>query len=179
MFVRPSRITLLVVIIASLAPLAYAQLAQADNLFAGLSARTRQLAYQSAGGDMTAIAPLISAGGYRNLTHAMVLMNGIAWTPDAELTTALDFAIGAKLIGSGENLATRATFLFDAPAATSGPYRMRLDLLKADGSKEASVEPGITLGDVHGRKVGETAGLTLDPSKLVQPGLQARICWSA
>jgi len=48
---------------------------------------------------------------------------------------------------------------------------MRLDLLKADGSKEATVEPGITLGDVHGRKSGEMAGLTFDPSKVTQPGL--------
>src|ERR1700731_2541814 len=87
------------------APFAHAQLTPADNVFAGLSARTRQLDYQSAGGDLSAVTPLMTAGGYRNLTHAMVLMNGIPWTPDAELSTALDFAIGAKLIGSGENLA--------------------------------------------------------------------------
>jgi len=148
-----------------------AQITTSDTVFAGLSARTQQLAYQSAGGDMTAIKPLMAAQNYRSLTHASVLMSGIAWTPDAELSTGLDFAIGAKLVGTGENLTARATFLFDAPTAANGPYKRRLDLLKADGSKEATVEPGITLGDVHGRKSGEMAGLTFDPSKVTQPGL--------
>jgi len=142
-----------------------------DTVFAGLSARTRQLAYQSNGGDMTAITPLMAKQNYRSLTHASVLMNGTAWTPDSELTTALDFAISAKLVGTGENLAARATFLFDAPAAANGPYRMRLELVKDDGSKEAAIEPGITLGDVRGRKIGEISGVIFDPSKVAQPGL--------
>ena len=72
---------------------------------------------------MASIAPLMAGRNYRGLTHAMVLMNGIPWTPDAELATGLDFAIGAKLVGTGENLTARATFLFDAPAANNGPYR--------------------------------------------------------
>src|ERR1700678_1666865 len=93
-----------------------AQLTPNDTLFAGLSARTRQLVYQSQGGEMTAITPLMSQQNYRSLTHAMVLMNGLSWTPDSELPTALDFAISAKLIGTGEHLAARATFVFDAPA---------------------------------------------------------------
>jgi len=157
---------------------AYAQLAPMDAQFAGLSARTEMMAYQSRGGDMTAVQPLMSAAqnpdralAYRSLTHAMVVMSGSPWSPNAELPTALDFAIGAKLVGTGENLMTRATFLFDAPAANDGPYRMKLDLLKPGGAVEASVEPGIVLGDVRGRKAGEIAGYVFDPSKSATPGL--------
>jgi predicted esterase len=163
---------------ASSAPLALAQLTAMDTTFAGLSARTQQLAYQSGGGDMKAIAPLMADAtnsdrvrAYRGLTHAMVLMSGVAWTPDAELSTGLDFAIGAKVVGTGESITTRVTFLFDAPDASHGPYRLQLDLLKADGTKEASADPGILLGDVRGRHSGETAGLVFDPSKLVSPGV--------
>jgi predicted esterase len=148
----------------------WAQLTPADTVFAGLSARTSQLAYQAKGGDMSPITPLMSSG-YRGLTHAMVVMNGVAWNPDAELTTALDFGLSSKLVGTGEHLTARATFVLDAPAASNGPYKMRLELLKSDGTKEAAVEPGITLGDVHGRHEGELVGLAFDPSKLAQPGL--------
>jgi predicted esterase len=160
-----------------LAPALHAQLTQMDALFAGLSERTQQLAYQAAGGDMQAITPLLADAtssdrvrAYRSLTHAMTLMSGAAWTPGAELATGLDFAISAKLVGTGENLGARATFLFDAPAA-EGNFKMRLDLLKPDGTEEAAVDPGILLGDVRGRKAGETIGLTFDPSKSAQPGL--------
>jgi len=163
---------------AAFVPALAAQIAPMDVQFAGLSARTRQLAYQSNGGDMTPITPLMAdaAGAdrtraYRSLTHAIVLMSGTSWTPDAELATALDFAIGAKLVGAGENLAAHATFLFDAPAAARPPYRMRIELLKPDGAVEAVVAPGITLGDVRGRRAGETVGLVFDPSRLVPPGL--------
>jgi predicted esterase len=149
---------------------AWAQLTPADTVFAGLSARTNALAYQTKGGDMTAITPLMS-GGYRGLTHAMVVMAGTPWTPDAELTTALDFALSSKVVGTGEHITARAMFVLDAPAAANGPYKMRLELLKADGSREAAVEPGITLGDIRGRHEGEMAGLSFDPSKLAQPGL--------
>jgi poly(3-hydroxybutyrate) depolymerase len=159
-----------------LLPVLHAQLVPMDQTFAGLTARTESLAYQSRGGDMSKVSPLLSPAsdrttGYRNLTHAMVLMEGTAWTPDTELPTALDFSIGTKLVGTGENLVTRATFVFDAPAADHGPYRLRLDLLKPDGSQEAAIEPGITLGDVRQRKSGETVGYVFDPSKSVPPGL--------
>ena len=149
----------------------FAQLTQSDTVFAGLSARTRLLEYQQAGGDTKDVMPLMNQQNYRALTHAMVLMSKTPWSPSAELATGLDFAISAKLVGTGEYLASRATFLFDAPAAADGPYRMKLDLLKADGATEASVEPGIVLGDVRGRANGETIGLTFTPSKLVGPGL--------
>jgi len=162
---------------ASFAPL-HSQVTPMDVTFAGLSARSAQLAYQQAGGDMTSITPLLSqasnsdkTAAYRALTHAITLMNKRDWTPAAELTTALDFSIGSKVIGTGEYLATRATFLFDAPAATQPPYRMQLELLKADGSPDAAIEPGIVLGDVRGRRGGETIGLTFDPSKITHPGL--------
>ena len=122
-----------------------AQLTQSDTVFAGLSARTRLLEYQQAGGDTKDVMPLMNQQNYRALTHAMVLMSKTPWTPSAELATGLDFAVSAKLVGTGEYLASRATFLFDAPAADDGPYRMKLDLLKADGATEASVEPGIVL----------------------------------
>jgi poly(3-hydroxybutyrate) depolymerase len=156
----------------------HAQLAPMDATFAGLTARTEFLAYQAKGGDLSKVSPLMADAqvpdrtrAYRSLTHAMVLMGGAAWTPDAELPTALDFAIGAKLVGAGENLTTRATFLFDAPPATQGPYRMKLDVLKPDGTAEAAVDQSIVLGDVSGRKAGETVGLVFDPSKLATPGL--------
>ncbi len=149
----------------------FAQLTPSDTVFAGLSARTKLLAYQQAGGDTKDILPLMKQQNYRALTHAMVLMDKTPWTPSAELATGLDFAISAKLVGTGEPLASRATFLFDAPAAPDAPYRMKLDLLAPDGKKEAAIEPGIGLGDVRGRTGGETIGLTFDPSKLVGPGL--------
>jgi predicted esterase len=149
---------------------AWAQLTPADTTFAMLSARTNALAYKTKGGDMTPINPLMS-GGYRGLTHAMVVMGGTAWTPDSDLTTALDFALGSKVVGTGEHITARAQFVLDAPAASNGPYRMRLELFKADGGMEAAVEPGITLGDVRGRHEGETAGLSFDPSKIAQPGV--------
>jgi poly(3-hydroxybutyrate) depolymerase len=159
-------------------PVLHAQLVPMDTQFAGLTARTELLAYQAKGSDMSKVSPLMADAqapdrtrAYRSLTHAMVLMDGAVWTADAELPTALDFAIGAKLVGTGENLVTRATFLFDAPPAERGPYSLKLDLLKADGSQEAGLEPGIVLGDVRGRKAGETVGFVLDPSRSVQPGL--------
>ncbi len=166
------------VFLLGLTPALQAQITQMDALFAGLSERTQQLAYQAAGGDMKAITPLLAGATssdrvrtYRSLTHAMAVMSGTAWTPDAELATGLDFAISAKLVGTGENLSARATFLFDAPDAAQGPYKMRLDLLKPDGAEEAAVDPGIVLGDVRGRKTGEMIGLAFDPSKSAQPGL--------
>jgi poly(3-hydroxybutyrate) depolymerase len=155
----------------TLASAVHAQLTPADTVFAGLSARTRQMAYQAAGGDMSAITPLMADRSYRGLTHAMVVMSGKPWTPDNELTTAVDFAIGAKVVGTGENLSARATLLFDPPDGTQGPYRLQLDLLKADGAVEVTVEPGIALGGLHGRKALAFFGLTFDPSKLTGPGL--------
>src|SRR5262245_33615460 len=99
----------------------HAQVTPMDVTFAGLSARTAQLAYQQRGGDMKPVAPLMAEASnadktlaYRGLTHATALMSGRSWTPEAELATALDFSIGAKAIGTGEYLATRVTFLFDA-----------------------------------------------------------------
>ncbi|MBZ5602378.1 MAG: alpha/beta fold hydrolase [Acidobacteriia bacterium] len=160
-----------VLLLALVTTAAWAQLTPADTVFAGLSARTRSLAYRTAGGDMTAISPLMSQQNYRSLTHAMVLMEGHAWTPDNELPTLLDFSISSKIVSTGENLSARATFLFDAPQTENGPYRMRLDLLKADGTQEAAVEPGINIGAARNRKSGEFSGLSFDPSKLVQPGL--------
>lgn len=149
---------------------AWAQLTPADTVFAGLSARTRELEYKTKGGDLTPITPLMS-GGYRGLTHAMVLMSGLPWAPDTELPTTLDFAISSKIVGTGEHLTARATFVFDAPAATNGPYKMALDLVNKDGATQASINPGINLGDVRGRHEGEMIGLSFDPSKVVQPGL--------
>lgn len=57
------------------------------------------------------------------------------------MTTALDFALNAKLVGTGERLMARSTFVLDAPAGATGPYKMRLELLNSDGAKEAFVEP--------------------------------------
>jgi poly(3-hydroxybutyrate) depolymerase len=163
-------------LLAGLTPTLLAQITPMDITFAGLSARTRLRAYREKGGDAAPITPLLSDAtnadrtrAWRSLTHALVVMGGAAWTPDAELPTALDFSIGAKLVGPGENLAVRATFLFDAPAAVQPPYRMRLDLLSG-GKFEAAVEHDIALGDVRGRRSGDTAGVVFDPSKLVGPG---------
>ncbi len=156
---------------ALLIPAAWAQLTPADTVFAGLSARTRLLAYQTAGGDTKTLAPLMSQQNYRSLTHAMVAMDGKPWTPDTELPTLLDFAISSKIVGTGENLTARTMFLYDSGQVEKGPYRMRLSLLKPDGTKEAAVEPGINIGAAKNRKAGEIIGLSFDPSKLVQPGL--------
>ena len=161
-------------------PVARAQVTRADVLFGGLSARTAQLAYQQRGGDMKPIEPLMAEAAnpatdpvtaYRDWTHAILLMNGTGWTPATELRTAIDFSIQPKVLGTNEYLQSRATFLFDAPPVADPPYRLELDILKSDGTNEASVESGIVLGDVRGRRGGETIGRTFDPSKLVGPGL--------
>ncbi|HLJ46519.1 MAG TPA: alpha/beta fold hydrolase [Bryobacteraceae bacterium] len=155
-------------------PASQAQLTRSDASYAGLSARSRQLPYQQAGGDMKAIAPLMAAAAnaatdpvaaYRGLTHAIVLMSGGTWTPDAELASGLDFSIHSKIIGTGEYLESHATFLFDAPAAANSPYRMDLQI-----DDQTAVEPAIALGDVRGRRMGETIGVTFDPSKLAGAG---------
>jgi pimeloyl-ACP methyl ester carboxylesterase len=159
-----------VYLLALFMPAAWAQLTPADTVFAGLAARTRQLAYQSAGGDMTAIAPLMSQQNYRSFTHAMILMDGKPWTPDNELPTLIDVAISSKVVGPGDHLTVRSMFLADPGEASGGPYRMKLDLLKPDGAMEAAVEPGISVGAVRNRKAGEIEGLSFDPSKLAQPG---------
>src|SRR5260370_23906989 len=105
-----------------------AQVTPTDVVFAGLSALTAQLAYQQCGGDMKSIGPLMAAASnpdktlaYRGLTHAMAVMQGREWTPDVELATAFDFSIRAKAVGTGAYLATRASFLFHAPAAAQPP----------------------------------------------------------
>lgn len=154
---------------------AKAQVTSSDVLFARLSSSTARMAYEQSGGDMKVIAPLLEEANksaasdpvkaYRAYTRASVMMTGAKWTPDAELATALDFAVNAKVIGAGEHLQTRAAFLFDAPAASNGPYRLDLEILKDDNTPEASVEPGIVLGDVRGRRGGETLGFIFDPSK--------------
>jgi predicted esterase len=158
---------------------AFAQITPNDVRYAGLSSRSRLLPYQQSGGDMSVVGPLLAeaqkvsasdaTAAYRKMTQALVLMTKTPWTPDAELATGLDFAIRSKVVGTGEPLLTRATYLFDAPAAADGPYRMELDILKADGSA-TRVERGIELGNVQGRKLGEMQGLMFDPSKLVPPG---------
>jgi pimeloyl-ACP methyl ester carboxylesterase len=171
-------------VLVVLAPVSHAQISRDDVIFAGLMARSDLPAYQQRGGDMSKITPLmppqtVSSTSmpadmlttYRNLTHAILLVRGRAWTPASELTTALDFSINAKVFAAGEYLQSRVTFLFDAPPANDAPYRMELEIEKADGSKEASVPPGIVLGDVRGRQAGELIGLGFDPSKLVGPGL--------
>ncbi len=160
---------------------AEAQVTSSDVLFARLSSSTVRMAYEQSGGDMKLIAPLLEEANksaatdpvkaYRAFTQASVMMTGGKWTPDAELATALDFTISAKVLGAGEHLQSRATFLFDAPAASIGPYRLDMEILKDENTREASVEPGIILGDVRGRRSGEIIGLTFDPSKLVGPGL--------
>jgi len=178
---NPANLVLLATL-ALLAPVSQAQVSRDDVIFAGLMARSDLPGYQQRGGDMSQITPLMQAAPgvnptgdmlttYRNLTHAILLMRATGWSPSGELTTALDFSINVKVIGTGEYLQSRAMFLFDAPALSDGPYRMELEIDKADGSKEAAVPAGIALGDVRGRGAGETSGLSFDPSKLVGPGL--------
>lgn len=172
-------LSVIAILAACLAPL-WAQITPSDVLFAGLSARSRQMPYEQAGGDMKQIAPLMAEAAkagtqdavkaYLGYTQSLAMMNEGKWTPDTELSTALDFTIHAKVIGEGEYLQSRAAFLFDAPAAAQAPYRIDLEILKSDGSKVAVV-PGIELGDVRGRRAGESIGVTFDPSKLAGPGL--------
>jgi predicted esterase len=160
---------------------AQAQITTEDLLFSRLSTTTRRMAYEQGGGAMKEITPLLEEAGksaatdalkaFRAYMKASVLMSGTKWTPDAELTTALDFSLNVKAVGAGERLQAYATFLFDAPAAANAPYRMELEILKSDNTKEATVEPGIVLGDIKGRRGGETIGLNFDPSKRVGPGV--------
>jgi predicted esterase len=195
-YARGRLVVLALFVASTAAPPCFGQITPSDIVFARLSSSTARLAYQERGGDMTAVKPLLDAAGgnslgnpvqaYRDFTHAMVLMSGGKWTPDAELATALDFAINAKVVAPGESLQCRATFLFDAPAAAAPPYRLELDLLKPDtvspegqkteglsskGNDKIAVAPGILLGDVEHRREGETIGLVFVPSKSVGPGL--------
>ena len=157
------------------------QITQSDLLFFRLSTMTNQMAYEQKGGDMTPIAPLIAEAGksgttdpvkaYRAYTHALVLMSGAKWTPETELATSLDFTINAKTVGTGDYLQAKATFVTDAPAGTEGPYRVELEILKVDGTREASVDPAIGLGDVKGKRAAEFIGVAFVPSKLVPVGL--------
>lgn len=170
----------LLILLACVSP-AQAQITPSDALFARLSARSRQMPYEQKGGDMKEIAPLMAEAdksaltdpvkAYRAYTQAMAMMNGAKWSPDVELSTALDFSINAKAVGNGDYLQTRATFLFDAPQAAKAPYRLELEILKSDNSKEATINPGIMLGDVKGRRAGESIGFAFDASKFVGPGL--------
>jgi predicted esterase len=157
------------------------QITASDLLFFRLSTATNQMAYEQRGGDMKPIAPLIAEANksaaidplkaYRAYTQALVLLSGAAWTPEAELATALDFTINAKAFAPGDYVQARATFIFDAPAAAESPYRLELEVLKADGSREALINPGVILGDVRSRRGGEFIGFAFDPSKLAGPGL--------
>src|SRR4030095_2750839 len=152
-------------ILACLSPVG-AQVTASDILFSRLSTTTSRMAYEKRGGDMKEIAPLLDEAGklaasdpaksYRAFMKASALMSGVKWSPDAELATALDFSLNAKIVAAGERLQTRATFLFDAPAAANAPYRLELEILKDENNKVASVEPGIMLGDVKSRRGGET-----------------------
>lgn len=156
------------------------QITASDLLFFRLSTATNQMAYEKSGGDMKTISPLIAEASasasdplkaYRAYTHALVLLSRTEWTPDSELTTALDFTINAKAFATGDYLQARATFVLDSPPAVDGPYRMELEVVKADGTREALIEPGISLGDVKNRRGGEFTGFAFIPSKLVSPGL--------
>jgi predicted esterase len=161
--------------------LACAQLTSDDYLFARLAARSLQMPYEQSGVDPAPIRALLAEAdaaaladpvkAYRANVRAIAVMSGTPWSPDAELATALDFSIDAKIVGPGDVLRARATFLFDAPAAANGPYRLHLELLPNDKESAAPVDPAITLGDIRGRRSGETLGLNFVPSKLVGPGL--------
>ncbi|HET6325198.1 MAG TPA: hypothetical protein VFG04_11030 [Planctomycetaceae bacterium] len=188
------RVAFSLIVVAAVACPCVGQITPADVTFARLSSSTVRMAYVDRGGDMTAVQPLLDAAtrhatdnplkAYRDFTHAMTLMNTGKWTPESELATALDFAIDAKVISDGEPLHCRATFLFDAPAAATGPYHLELTLLKpgnigsegqkaenASSSEKIVATPGIVLGDVKNRREGETVGLIFVPSKHVGPGL--------
>ena len=102
-------------LLATLAPVAQAQVSRDDVIFAGLMARSELPAYQQRGGDMSEIRPLMalpaapagnSAGDmlmtYRSLTHAILLIRATGWSASSELTTALDFSINAKVLGAAE-----------------------------------------------------------------------------
>lgn len=163
------------------APAGAQQITASDLLFLRLSTATNQMAYEQRGGDMKPIAPLIAEANkiatsdplkaYRAYTQALVLLSGGAWDAESELATAIDFTINAKAFTPGDYLGARAAFIFDAPAAGDPPYRIELELLKADGTREALLQPGIVLGDVKSRRAGEFIGFAFDPSKYAQPGL--------
>src|SRR6185436_5907114 len=141
--------------------LAQAQITAEDILFSRLSTTTSRMAYEQRGGDMKEVAPLLDEASksatsdplkaFRTYLKAATLMNGTKWSPDAELATALNFSLNVKAVGVGERLQAYATFLFDVPAAANAPYRLELEVLKPDATKEATIEPGIVLGDAKTR----------------------------
>lgn len=175
LFLIPAALSL-----AGLLTLASAQVTLADVHNAVQRLRSQQEAYKQAGGDLSVIQALTSeatrlattdpVAAYRASTHGIVLENGSKWDAESELATALNFTLNAKVVGPGESLEVRALFLFDAPAAEAAPYRLELEAMTSDRKVEAALPPGIALGDVRGRKQGETIGLVFDPSKFVGPG---------
>src|SRR5206468_7686755 len=68
-----------------------------------------RMAYEQGGGDMKEIAPLLDEAGksatsdplksFRAYMKAGVLMSGTKWSPDAELTTALNFRSEERRVG--------------------------------------------------------------------------------
>jgi predicted esterase len=178
---KPRWLITLAVLLFCSAPALAQQITASDLLFFRLSATTNRMAYEQRGGDVKSVDPIIAEANkamttdplkaYRAFTQALVLMSGNKWTPESELATALDFTVNAKAIATGDYLQAKATFIFDAPAATEAPYRLELELLKSDGTREALLEGGITLGDVKSRRRGEFVGFAFDPSKHVTSGL--------
>ncbi|MBI2824752.1 MAG: hypothetical protein HYX69_08705 [Planctomycetia bacterium] len=178
---RDARLTkaILVLALAAAAAPAAAQITTADMTFLRLSARTNLQAFQERGGDPKQIASILEAADktalsdklafYRGYTKALALMRGAEWNRDAELATALDFTINAKVLGPGDMLRASATWLFDASTGEATPYRVDLDILKPDESKEASFLETIQL--TEGPHAGEFSGVAFEAAKFLPPGL--------
>jgi len=174
------RAAVLSVLSLSVVSPAFSQVTSNDVRYAAERVFTQRDAYVQGGGDAALIDGILAEGkartadkvaAYRAYSRGMVVAYGSRWTPESELATCLDFVLGAKLVGPGDSLEAQSVFLFDAPTVAHPPYRLVLEILDRDDAVEATVEPGITLGDVRGRRQGETIGLVFAPSRLVGPGV--------
>src|SRR5688500_13207450 len=68
---------------------------------------------------------------YRAYTKAIVLMNGRPWTPETELTTALDFSLNTKVVEAGSDLLGAGADCGDTDVARSGKRPL-------DGAKDST-----------------------------------------
>lgn len=159
---------------------AQAQVTPADLTFLSLSARSALMPYEQSGKEAAPIRALLTEGqqnstkdplkSYRAYTKSIVLMSGKPWTPESELTTALDFSLNVKVVEAGSDLFGKVTFLFDGPPAEIGPYRIDLDLSRADGSPAKAIPGRIDLGEVQSRTGASKLDFALKTSAL-SPGL--------
>ncbi len=157
----------------------WAQVTPQDIQFLHLAAAGCQMPYRARGGDMAVVTSLLESAqknaaadtvaAYRGLTHALAIMNGVTWTSEAELATALDLSLNAKVVDAEYPLEGRITFIFDGPAAPLAPYRVELEILKSEDAREISL-PAVPLESAQDHRAGDDRAFTI-PARTLLPGL--------